>query len=690
MYYIDDYRKRAIDKVIPYLLEFPQIVKILELNSDRYQAIEDLLWKIAENFKIIDSRGVFLKAHANNEASDIIYTDKAQDAFTYGTDMPLYQAYGTGHYYSQASYISGTRKSISEEKLIRTVQAKIIQNNTNGTVEDIIEALKLLYNAEHVRIYESNPLNISIMLIGSNLEISSSGNYENIKQFLPACVSFNNIFVDTSMFDLFIYDENSSYGDTRYPIRVDETVDKYFYISFSVTLDSEFKEHVILNNEGLKENNFVCITGAFTKLTNNGTLLSSYENVYDEAFRIKTVLKDGLNYMALEYNGVTYDTNHQVNEGDRYTTIIYNTGSELKVWFSNKVPLKGKLLSDSSYIESVISELTPDITVENYTNFYAPLYLNCFNNSAGMLDFGNFTYYAVVMGEHDGSKIDTNRYYVSCYGEKQILFNCLKNEHHLPIITNNPLISNIMTKQSYYNYKQSHSSGKYLYLDGKSGIEYEIGDQHSQCEIQSFDIKFDICMPIEVKRGNIISNFINNTQDNSSIYVDDNGSINISLSMLIESEDGDESDESDGYISTIVISTGEGVIKKGEYTKLRIEYKDKLIYIYKNDNLIYTSSIVGVITGMPSILRIGFNSDLSDFYKGFIKNVNISLTGLDEDITHNTMLNLPFKHTLKDENNAIKYINYGARFITTPQLIDDTTNLDLYGNELLGKRIYRE
>ena len=126
MYYIDDYKKRAIDKIIPYLVDFPQIVKIIENSADRYQAIEDLLWNIATNFKVTDSRGIFLDAHAKNEVIDITYTDKADDAFTYGTDKPLYQAYGTGHYYSQASYVSGIKKNVSEDKLIRAVQAKII------------------------------------------------------------------------------------------------------------------------------------------------------------------------------------------------------------------------------------------------------------------------------------------------------------------------------------------------------------------------------------------------------------------------------------------------------------------------------------------------------------------------------------------------------------------------------------
>lgn len=689
MYYIDDYRKRAIDKVIPYLLEFPQIVKILECNADRYQAIEDLLWKVAENFRIIDSRGVFLKAHANNEVSDIIYTDKAQDAFTYGTDMPLYQAYGTGHYYSQASYISGTRKSISEEKLIRAVQAKIIQNNTNGTVEDIIEALKLLYNAEHIKVYESNPLNLSIMLIGSNLEISSSGNYENIKQFLPACVSFNNIFVDTSMFDLFMYDENSSYGDSRYPIRIADTVDKYYYISFSVNLDSEFEEYIKTNHNNFKENMFSCITGAFNKVNNNSTILSSNDIDTSNNFRIKLTQVENDYYLAVDYNGETFVSNYQVADGDRYTITIYNTGTELKLWFSNKTLLKGIYSDDISYIENMISASTADITIENFSPIDAPIYINCLNQGNTNVYFGDFTYYAMIFGEYTENDTFITEYYASCYGEKQILFNCLENKNHLYICTNNPLISNIMTKQSYYNYKQSHSAGKYIYLDGKSGIDYNINQNSIECDINKLDIEFSVCMPIEISTGNIISNFVNKDEYNSAIHFDNEGSLRVK--MYINSPlNTDNTESTEKVITEFNIITGINTIKIGEFCKFRITLKDNYILIYKNDNLIYTSTIEDQIIDIPKTLKIGYNNDLSSFYKGFIKDVRINISGIKDNIIYDNNIDLPFKNNLKDINGLSDYINYGARFLTTPQLIDDTTNLDLYGNELLGKRVYKE
>ena len=689
MYYIDDYRKRAIDKIIPYLIEFPQIVKILEVNADRYQAIEDVLWKIANNFKITDSRGIFLNAHANNEVSNIIYTDKAEDAFTYGTDMPLYQAYGTGHYYSQASYISGIKKSVSEDKLIRAVQAKIIQNNTNGTVEDIIEALKLLYNAEHIRVYESNPLNLSIMLIGGNLEISSSGNYENIKQFLPACVSFNNIFVDTSIFDLFMYDENSSYGDSRYPIRINDTVDKYYYISFSVNLDSEFEEYIKTNHEYFKENMFSCITGAFTKTINNGTILSSCNTENNEAFRIKLIENENLYYLAVEYNGDTFISNYLVNEGDRYTIITHNTGTELKIWFSNKTSLKGDYGSDMSYIENIITSIDADIVVDNFTSVNSPVYINCLNQGETNVDFGDFTYYAMIFGEYINNTTYITEYYASCYGEKQILFNCLENKNHLYIYTNNPLVSNIMTRQSYYNYKQRHSAGKYLYLDGKSGIDYKINNESIDCDINELNINFDICIPVELKSGNIISNFVNEDSYSSSISIGNYGELilNFHVKNIVSNSESGVTEE---VINPVSISTGVNTIKSGEYIKFNIKIKDNNIYVYKNDNLIYTQNINGTLIDIPSVVKIGYNNDLSSFYNGFIKNIYLSISGQKDLNIHKSILDISLNNKLQDSTKNIPYTNYGARFITVPQLINDDTNLDLYGNELLGIRFYKE
>ena len=699
MYYISDYRKRAIDKIIPYLINFPQVVKIIENSADRYQAIEDLLWKIANNFKVDDARGIFLDVHAHNEVVDILYTDRAQDAFTYGTDTPLYQAYGTGHYYSQASYISGIKKDVSEDKLIRAIKAKIIQNNTSGNIEDLIESLKLYFNAKNVKLYESNPLSVSMMLVGDKLELSSSGNREAIKKMLPACVKLGDVFVDTYNFDIFQYDGNSSYGDNRYPVLVSDTTDIYTYISLSVNLSSEFEEYIVTNHTNFNEGMFSCIAGNVTKINNNATFISSINTEENLGFSFNIYNDGEQNLFAINYNNTIYPSNVVAEENKNYTFILYNTGVSLKVWILNNIQISGENSEqDLSFISNMILYSNPNIEVLNYTTTSAPIYINCINTSISPTNYGDFTYYALIFGQmptNENIPIITE-YYVSCYGEKQILFNCLENKNHLYINTFNPLVSNIMIKQPYYNYKATHSNGKYIYMDGKSGINYYINDYTQYYNIHDFSIKFDVCMPIQISTGNIITDFIGDIDGESFIKFDDKGRLNMSLPIYVTSIQTDDSGvETEVETKNIIeISTEIDTVKADEYAKFEIVFSSDVLNIYKNNVQILNKQLSGyVIKNTPTTLRIGYDKNITNPYKGFIKNVFINIIGIDKkgetesDYTYYpTEINLPFKNKLQDSDNKYEYINYGARFITTPQLIDDKTNLDLYGNNLMGQR----
>lgn len=697
MYYISDYKKRAINKIIPYLIDFPKIVKIIENDAERYQAIEDVLWKIAENFWVSESRGIFLTAHANNELVDLIYTDKAEDAFTYGTDKPQFQAYGTGHYYSQASYISGIKKTPSEEKLIRAVLAKIIQNNTNGTIEDFREALKLCFNAEKVDIYESNPLNVSVMLYGKSLELSSSGVRDTIKGLLPVCVSLKNVYTNPYTFDTFIYDENSSYGEYRYPVLVGETTDIYNYISFSINLDEQFEEHIITNHDKFDKGMFCCFTGSLEQLNNNGTYISSTDSTNNYNFSLKNVYDETsqLNKIAIEHNGQIYYSNIEAIADTRYTFIIYNDIESLKCWILSGVQITGESLEkDLSFINNRIFNSTPDINIDNFETIEAPIYINCEHTSSGNINFNNFTYYAIIFGNSISLSEDVNNinlnateYYASCYGEKQILFNCLANNNHLFIHTNDPLSSNIPVKQSYYNYKAWHSHGRYMYLDGKSGIVYNFSeDIPSSYNLNNFEISFDICMPLNLKDGNIVSDIFDN-ESKTRIYIDsENKTIKLDLLTTFEDEEG--------VVTTNVEthSMENNIIDLNEYCNIKIKLEeDGSIYFYKNNEFINSSLTGNLYAETINNLRIGFDKNLTNYYNGFIKNFRYIINGTrttatEEILNYNVDLSIPYKNTLKDINKEIKYTNFGARFITVPQLITDNTKKDLYNNDVIGIR----
>ncbi len=685
MYYISDYRKKAIDKIIPYLIEFPQVVQIIEQSADRYQAIEDIIWRIADNFKIDNARGVFLQALAHNEDTVITYTDRANDAFTYGTDKPLFQAYGAGHYYSQYAYNSGAKKDVSDEKTIRAVKAKIIQNNTNATIEDLIESLKLYFNSTNVRIFESDPLNVSIMLSGKNLEVSTSGNHEVIKKMLPVCVALKKLYIDTYRFDIFQYDENSSYGDNRYPVLVGDTVDVYTYISQSVSLDSEFHEYVKTNYNSFDNNMYTCIVGEFTKINNGSTLWSSTNEIENISLEIGEN-----NNIIINYNDTIYSTNVIAELNKRYTIILSNKDNTFKTWIHPSISIKGENLEqDISYLLNQINYANANVIIENYNTIEAPIFINCKNNQNTQENFGDFVYYAIIFGDSTNNDFEPNEYYVSCFGEKQILFNCFKNENHLPIYTLNPLISNIMARQHYYNYKAFHSNGKYLYMDGKSGIDYYINNTPQECTIKNLDIQFDVCMPIEISTGNIITDFVSSQESGSKIYFDKEGKIYIDIPNFIEKDAIDENNNitiiEEEKITTFI--SKESVISIGEYANFKLEINQSIITLYKNGKQIDEFNLNGNIKNLPTIFRIAYDKDVTQPYKGFLKNVNVNIIGLDINNTQiDFNINLPFKSRLKDSENKFEYINYGARFITTPQLISDNSNLDIYGNQLVSKR----
>ena len=119
----------------------------------------------------------------------------------------------------------------------------------------------------------------------------------------------------------------------------------------------------------------------------------------------------------------------------------------------------------------------------------------------------------------------------------------------------------------------------------------------------------------------------------------------------------------------------EEFIKK--FNNLRIKYTDNKIYIYIDDTLIKSENILDVnIRYLNTILELGP-------INAFVKNLDFNCTYTDGVNVSNLEYNLPLTDSLYEKNNLIQPINYNARFLTTPQLIDNATNKDLFNNETL-------
>lgn len=479
MYQILDYKKRAIDMLIPYLLEFPQIISIVEQSADRYQEIEKVLWELITNLRLDDSRGIWLTNKTNNTATSIIYTDMAKDAFTYGTDNPEAQGYGAGHYYSQANYISGTNLSISEQKQIRGIKSKIIRNNFDGTIESFIKALKLLFNADKVIISESYPLGVSLMMKGNNLEISSSYMYEQVKHLLASCVKLNNIFIDNNTYNVFQYDNKKAFGDSRYPALITDTLDiiqfKGKCIKFTSSNKMYCKVPVLMDTNKV----FVVCGRLYKNIDTYSTIMSSNDGTNNISIYI-----DGDNKINLTINDTTQVYDIPIETNLDYTFVYYQS----KLWVISGCKLIGDYDADVSYISSLISYQSPSIKhTSTLGNIKSDIYINALVNNNGSIDnlsYGDFIYYNMVVGNKESDTLSLPNYYVTSYGETKVLFNVANNYDHLKINMSNRITRDFYEEQSVFKYESSHTDERHVLLESGDKIVYNtVGGASTNLEL---------------------------------------------------------------------------------------------------------------------------------------------------------------------------------------------------------------
>lgn len=672
MYYNSEYKKEAINKLIPYLLNFPQIVKITEVGADRYQAIENILWDIANNFKLNNARGSFLDIIAHNECTNIVYVDEVrqQDAFTYGSTWRIDnpdkddeinpQLYGTGKYYSGTTYSYGNKINISEDKTIRAIKSQIIKNNTDGTIEDFIEAIKLYFNIDKVNVFESYPLNISLMIRGNNLEINNTGNSEIIKSFMPITVSLSNLYLNDGTYNIYQLG-NNSYGTSRYPREISNIVSNYIYLSEAVPFRSSTKDYVVTNHNSIPDNGFCCISGVLDDIKDNSCLLSSLES--DKSY-LKVSLKE--NEFIVDYNGNITKSNIKARNGSKYTITMANVLKDgvntFNVWISDKIDISLDQNKTLAHLKNIILNKAPDIKINNFIKpINAPVYINY----DGTSNYCDFTYYTILMGNiEESNDISLTEQYTSCYGQKQILFNCLNNNNHLKIYTEDKLKKDIIVRQSDFNYNQKYKNGQCAYFDGKlyngtdtSHIDYNIELDDTSKNIKELNLSFDLCIPFDNISTKIISNF---TGINLS------SSLGFNQDKKIELELGKNK-----YILSNIN------INKNVFYKFRILIKENILKIYINNVEKLSQNLTNTLSGCNNI-SLGGN-----YFNGFIKNLFYQIKYNDD-----TLINLEsnLTTTLRDDIYNNTYTNYGVRLITTPQLINDTTNLDLYGNDFVGTR----
>lgn len=167
MFQITNHNEQALATSIPYLLKFPEIYKLLQQSGDRAQVIEDIAWQLLYNLDYNSATGVWLDYIGKKVGQSRLYTKKPENAFTFGGSRA--EGFGAGKFIS-ASSIFGSKVARSDYSFRNAIKAKILANSTDASLDELISAIKLLYNAKVVTIKESYPAGIErIDIYGSNI-----------------------------------------------------------------------------------------------------------------------------------------------------------------------------------------------------------------------------------------------------------------------------------------------------------------------------------------------------------------------------------------------------------------------------------------------------------------------------------------------------------------------------------------
>ena len=187
MLQLDNHEDKALEVIVPYLLQIPEIYGLAQNSGKRYQTIEDIAWELLYNLDVESANGIWLDYLGKKVGQSRTYSPVIEGTFTFGGTSD--EGFGKGKFRPSSMVGPNTKIARSDANFKNAIRSKIIQNNTDCSLDELKAACKFLYNASLVLITESYPAGISsIDLYGSALYKSVNANSE-IKKMMAGGVS---------------------------------------------------------------------------------------------------------------------------------------------------------------------------------------------------------------------------------------------------------------------------------------------------------------------------------------------------------------------------------------------------------------------------------------------------------------------------------------------------------------------
>jgi hypothetical protein len=243
-----NHEERAVDAIIPYLFEFPNLIEYLKVTTAyRYQTIEDVLWYIWSQLDLDNATGVWLDYLAL-KVGWIESEGDINEWFTLGPTgwgfgfaqgtfftrrTPWFQflqlpkpfqfgpvgtgyGFGTGLFnaqndpdinyddegygFRQGRFYTGedtgyyNESEFNDDQKRDLIRIQIAKNHSSGLYKEVAYIAQKLTNASRVLVTTVPPAGINLTIYGASLRYNRDTTWSNIEAILPAGVSLNNVY----------------------------------------------------------------------------------------------------------------------------------------------------------------------------------------------------------------------------------------------------------------------------------------------------------------------------------------------------------------------------------------------------------------------------------------------------------------------------------------------------------------
>lgn len=353
MLQIDNHEEKALSTIIPYLLQFPELYGLAKNSGTRAQSIEDIAWELLWNLDTDSANGVWLDYLGKKVGQSRTYSPTIEGAFTFGGTSA--EGFGAGKFLSSALTGPSTKVARSDANFRNAIKEKIIENNTDCSLDELIQACKLLYNALIVNINENYPAGISsIYMYGASLIQSSNANAE-IKRMMPAGVSLGNVYFK-NIYNLF---KNNAFISYTSDYIIPATDD--FILSFNFNPDTLTSNDIYLLSESAS---FSQVPSLYIKYNSvDGMVFSSTPDIYIDGLGVNYVDGYGIPYRLNE--GSIYLSGGTVNVNEENYFKIIKTGTTYELYLNN---ILVDTLVSSENIGGSLNNLYLGVSENNYYN----------------------------------------------------------------------------------------------------------------------------------------------------------------------------------------------------------------------------------------------------------------------------------------------------------------------------------